>query len=73
MLDLELTSGPVVLELPYPCLPSLKRALLRCIYRRAAKALRDELGYLGAARALEDLAATMQTPVPDPVGDFDGI
>lgn len=54
--------GPVILELPYPSDEAARRALLRCVYRRAARALRDELGYPGAARALEDRAAALRTP-----------
>lgn len=52
----------VILELPFPCEGAARRALLRAAYRRSAKALRDQLGYPGAALALDALAESMCTP-----------
>ncbi len=57
----------VVLELPFPSELDAKRALVRGAYRRSARALR-EIGYPGAALALEALAEglrTTQHPVAD--------
>lgn len=54
--------GPVVLELPMPCTAHAKRALLRGACRRIATLLRDELGYPGAALALEAHAEKLRTP-----------
>lgn len=52
----------VVLELPYPQTRDAKRALLRGVCRRAAKLLRGELNYPGAALALEAHAETLRSP-----------
>ncbi|HKP08310.1 MAG TPA: hypothetical protein VJU58_13740 [Microbacterium sp.] len=57
------TTGPsVVLELPFQSDREARRALLRGVCRRAAKLLRDELNYPGAALALEAHAETLRAP-----------
>lgn len=59
ILRLSPEGSDVVLRLPSEGVAKL--ALLRGAYRRAAKALREQLGYPGAALALEKLAASLQT------------
>lgn len=52
----------VVLEIPFPSAPAARRALRRGAYRLAARALRDELDYPGAALALDALAEMLRPP-----------
>lgn len=66
----ELASRGHVLEVVLPTTECAKRALLRGVCRRAAKLLRDELGYSGAALALEAYAEGLRTP--EPLEDYDG-
>lgn len=73
----------VILELPYDIEGDARRALRRAAYRAAARALRDVLGYPGAALALEMYAEELRTievddgettvvdiPMPRPFGDL---
>ncbi len=57
-----MSSGPVILELPFGTSADAKRALQRGAYRLAARALRERLGYPGAALALEALVEELRSP-----------
>lgn len=53
------SDGPRALPLTFPDEAHAKRALRRGAYRAAAKALREKLGYPGAALALESFADSL--------------
>lgn len=57
-------SQRVVLELQLDSAPDVRRAMRRGAYRAAARALREQLGYPGAALALEGLAESLRDPHP---------
>lgn len=65
----EIAARGHVLEIVLPTTAAAKRALLRGVCRRAARLLRDELAYPGAALALEAYAEGLRTPEPD--DDYD--
>ena len=58
------SDSPVILEFPFPNEPAAKRALLRGACARVAQILRTELGYPGAALALDSYVETLRSPHP---------